>query len=112
MKSVSWVNLVLGVWLLCAPWVLHSTGRAMANSILMGIIVIAIAATSLAASARNHLPAWFQVAAGFWVFFSPWGLGINHETPILVTSTIAGALIIIFALVRGSAGQPVAAGPR
>ncbi|HKE83383.1 MAG TPA: SPW repeat protein [Vicinamibacterales bacterium] len=112
MKSVSWVNLVLGVWLLCAPWVLHSSGLAMANSILMGVIVIAIAALSLLTRARNHVPAWFQVAAGFWVFFSPWALGINHETSIVVTSTIAGALIIIFSLVRGSAGEPAIAGHR
>ena len=112
MKSVSWVNLVLGVWLLCAPWALHSTGRAMANSILMGIIVIVIAAASLGARARNHIPAWFKPAARFWVFFSPWALGINRETPIVATSAIAGALIIVFSLVRGSAREPVAAGPR
>ena len=112
MKGVSWVNLVIGIWLLFAPLALHVSGRAAANSVLMGIIVIVIAGLSLAADSTNHVPAWINVAAGFWVFFSPWALRVNTQTPLVVTNAIAGALIIIFALVRGSAGRPVMAGPR
>ena len=105
MKGVSWVNLLIGLWSLFAPRILHTSGTAMANSIVMGIIVMAIAALSLASAAASHVPAWINVAAGLWVFFSAWGLQVNHQTPLVVTNAIAGALIIIFALARGSAGR-------
>jgi hypothetical protein len=109
MKGVSWVNLLIGIWLLFAPRILHTSGVAMTNSIVMGIIVMAIAALSLASAAAYHVPAWINVAAGFWVFFSAWGLHVNHQTPLVVTNAIAGALIIIFALARGSAGRAMPA---
>ena len=102
MKRVSWVNLGLGIWLLCAPWVLHTTGIAVANSILIGVVISVIAALSLRAPLSNHLPAWFNLAAGFWVFFSPWILHINGQTPVVVKSALTGALIMIFALARAS----------
>ena len=107
MKAVSWVNLVLGIWLLVAPWALHEAGIAETNSIVMGIVVAGIAALSLVAPPRRHLPAWINVAAGLWVLFSPWALHINRQTPVVVTSALAGALVIIFALARSSAGREV-----
>ena len=102
MKRVSWLNLGLGIWLVCAPFVLHTTGIAVANSILIGVAVIVLAALSLRAPLSNHLPAWLNLAAGFWVFFSPWILHINTQTPTVVKSALTGALIMIFAIARAS----------
>jgi hypothetical protein len=105
MKRVSWINLGLGVWLVCAPWVLHTAGIAVINSVAIGLVVIAIAALSLRVPLSNHLPAWFNLAAGFWVFFSPWILRLNEQTPVLVKSALSGALIIIFSLARASTSK-------
>lgn len=46
--GLSWANLVLGLWLIAAPFVLQywGLGRAMWNEIIMGIIVAALAASS------------------------------------------------------------------
>jgi SPW repeat-containing protein len=89
-----------------APLSLHASGISAVNSVVMGLVVSVIAVLSLRATPGNHLPAWINLAAGFWVFFSPWALNINGQTPVLVKSAITGALIIIFALARTTAGRP------
>ena len=102
MKRVSWLNFILGIWLVCAPWILQMTGIAVANTVLSGIVVMVIATLSLRMPLSNHLPAWFNLALGFWVFFSPWILDFKSQTPALVTSALTGALIMIFAIARAS----------
>jgi len=60
--AISWVNFVLGAWLIIAPFLLFYGGvsavgepvAATGNDILVGILVIAMAAWS--ASATNRLP--------------------------------------------------------
>jgi hypothetical protein len=43
-RPVRWVNLLLGAWLVLAPWVLgFSPGGAMASDILAGVLVAALA---------------------------------------------------------------------
>lgn len=105
MKQVSWVILCLGIWLMVSPLVLHASGISTTNSVVMGLIVTVLAVLSLRAAPGNHLPAWITLAAGFWVLFSPWALHTDSQTPILIRSAITGALIIIFALVRATAGR-------
>ncbi|HEY9466398.1 MAG TPA: SPW repeat protein, partial [Vicinamibacterales bacterium] len=102
MKRVSWLNFGLGIWLVCAPFVLHTTGIAVINSILIGVAVIVLATLSLRAPLSSHLPAWLNLAAGFWVFFSPWILHFNAQTPAVVKGALTGALIMIFAIARAS----------
>jgi SPW repeat-containing protein len=70
------------------------------------LVLTVIAALSLRATPGNHLPAWINLAVGFWVFFSPWALQLTDEIPVVVKSAITGALIMIFALARSSAGRP------
>ncbi len=45
-KALNWVNVVLGVWLIIAPFVLAYTGvmAAMWNDIIVGIIIAVLAA--------------------------------------------------------------------
>src|SRR5262245_1730955 len=105
MKRVSWVNLGLGIWLLVAPLILNTSGIALVSSVLSGILVIVLAALSLRAPLRNHVTAWMSLAAGMWVFFSPWILNFNSQTPVVAKSALTGALIMIFSIARGSASE-------
>jgi hypothetical protein len=59
-ESVSWVNFVLGGWLLFAPFVIgySDNGTAVTNDIVMGLIVLSLAAWSAwAARQRTGAPA-------------------------------------------------------
>ncbi|MBV8071534.1 MAG: SPW repeat protein [Acidobacteriaceae bacterium] len=52
----SWVNLVLGIWAFCSPWIYGytaNTGRFI-NSLCVGVIVFACALSSGVAATRIH----------------------------------------------------------
>ncbi|HZP59093.1 MAG TPA: SPW repeat protein [Opitutaceae bacterium] len=53
----SWINLLLGLWLIFAPFVMHyvSNGQRW-NSVVVGVIVAVLAITSGAAGATRHHP--------------------------------------------------------
>lgn len=43
MKGWAWVNLVLGAWLVVAPWILgYGSGPAVANDVVLGLAVVAV----------------------------------------------------------------------
>ena len=44
-RSVRWLNVPLGLWLLAAPWLLDGAGSALAvwNGILSGLLLVALA---------------------------------------------------------------------
>jgi len=49
---ISWINVVLGVWVLISPWVLQFSGfhTATMNNVILGIIVVVLAGWSALAS--------------------------------------------------------------
>jgi hypothetical protein len=57
-EGVSWVNFVLGIWLLISPFVLGLANIEWLvwNNIIVGIVVLALAATSAMATHRYHHP--------------------------------------------------------
>jgi hypothetical protein len=47
-RPAEWINLVAGLWLLCAPFALDFSSRvASANSIAVGVAIAALAASAL-----------------------------------------------------------------
>ena len=58
MKGLSWVNFVLGLWLIIAPFVLHyrEVSSAMWNNVIVGIVIAILAiARALESSNVQHL---------------------------------------------------------
>jgi len=58
MKGLSWVNFVLGLWLIIAPFVLHyqEVRAAMWNNVVVGIVIAILAiARALESSNVQHL---------------------------------------------------------
>jgi hypothetical protein len=55
-RSLDWVNVVLGVWLIIAPFILgyRSIAAAMANDVIVGVIVAALAGWAVSALGRQH----------------------------------------------------------
>ena len=50
-KWIGWINIVLGLWILISPFVVGFTGMAaLWNNIILGIIIIVMAAWSSSAS--------------------------------------------------------------
>jgi hypothetical protein len=111
MKGASWVNLVLGIWLVFAPWALQFAGAAAANSVIFGFLVLIVAAASLSVQPSNHASAWMNLFLGIWVFISPWAIGFTFVPLAFWNSFLIGAAIVVFALLRMAAGRRVTTRP-
>jgi hypothetical protein len=49
-----WLNVILGVWLIAAPWILGvGSTAATANFVIVGVLVVALAAYELRQSGRT-----------------------------------------------------------
>lgn len=51
-EVLSWINLLIGAWLVVAAFTIDSTARASWNDVILGIIVFLLAAGSAEASSR------------------------------------------------------------
>lgn len=56
--GVSWLNVVLGIWVLISPWVIGFSAYSVAtsNNVIMGIIIIILAGWSALATGMNSEP--------------------------------------------------------
>ena len=108
MKWGSWLNLLVGIWLLISPAAMHLGGIAMNNNIAFGILAIIVAIWSMIVLPQNHAPAWVNFAFGIWLFISPWALGFAAGVDALWNSLICGVLLVVFSIVRMSSPRLVA----
>lgn len=69
------INVLLGLWLVAAPWVLGYTAETYAAWNAWGVgVAIAIVAVALIVSYQAWAE-WINVALGAWLVTSPWALG-------------------------------------
>jgi hypothetical protein len=87
MKAFSWINFVLGLWLIVAGFVLSSTARpVMAEEIVLGVIIACLA---FAASVRpSSILSWLVALAGLWTLLAPivmnYGMRASRGNDIVV----------------------------
>lgn len=88
-----WFNLVLGAWLIVAPFVgIGVTGDVAAwNSYVAGA---AVAIFALAAIARPQLwEEWVNLVIGLWLILAPFALGFTDQTAPMWNQIVIGLLI-------------------
>jgi small-conductance mechanosensitive channel len=123
-KWSSWINLLLGVWLVIAPFALSysglerragtgwstATSRAGSNDTLVGGLVIILAAFAIVATAdrwRGRLGAqrvrrwasWLIVTLGVWEIIAPFALGYSGTTDALANDILVGSGLVVFGLI-------------
>jgi hypothetical protein len=95
-RGVAGVNVILGLWLIIAPWVLnYVTGAQNWNSVLTGIGV------ALFSAIRYTLPnqiwaSWLNGILGLWLIISPFVLN-TVKTAVYWNEVIVGILVAILA---------------
>jgi SPW repeat len=92
------VNLVLGLWLIVSPWVLHfATDRApLWNASAVGLI---IAVAALAALISFHRwEEWIEAALGLWLIVSPYLLSFTTQMNATVNHVIVGLIVAALAV--------------
>jgi hypothetical protein len=95
----SWLNLLLGLWVIIAPFVVAFSGSPTAvwNDVIVGAL-IAIAGL-VAAQSMSPAASWWNVAFGVWLFFSPWILQFGAIRDAVTNNLICGAAVVILGLI-------------
>ena len=100
--GVSWVNVLLGIWVIISPFMIQFARlpAAMWNNVIVGI-VIAILALIRSSTPRQPGWSWANVVLGIWMIISPFALGVM-TTAILWNNIILGIVIAIVASANAS----------
>ena len=105
----SWLNIVLGIWVIISPFVVQfaQLPAAMWNNVIVGIViaVLAIIRTSVP---RQPGWSWVNVILGIWMIISPFALGVM-TTAILWNNIILGIVIALVASGSASLKAPATA---
>jgi hypothetical protein len=101
----SGLNALAGAWLFASAWVLDyaDDGAALANALIVGAIIVVLAAIRFAGAYENLLPSWLNIVAGGWTFFSPWLLGFADRSDAVWNNVLVGTVVVMLALVSASA---------
>ncbi len=111
MKALSWINFILGLWLIIAGFALSTGVRpVMAEEIILGII-IAVLAWAAAVSRQGPAISWIVALAGLWTLIAPfvipsYSMMANAKGNDIVVGIIVLVLGVAYALYR----PPVRAG--
>jgi hypothetical protein len=87
--TASGLNLVAGIWLLLAPFILGYGGTVAAlNNLIVGIIVGVVALVRMFSSTRTNWLSWVNAVAGLWLIFAPtilgYGIGVARTNDVVV----------------------------
>jgi hypothetical protein len=101
MKIKHWqdpVNLVIGLWMIAAPWLLafQAETRPMWNAVILGVVIAAVALYAM-----FHVFAWQEWANavfGAWLVVSPWVLGFSGLYAAMLNAVVAGAVVLALAV--------------
>ncbi len=97
--GASSLNILLGLWLIIAPFVLNYARleAAETNDIIVGIIVAVIAAIRSFGAFTQPGWSWVNVLLGIWLIIAPFVLGYSAYATPLWNDIILGVLIAILA---------------
>jgi hypothetical protein len=112
LKDITWVNLLLGIWLivgLFALGVARLSPAALTNNIIIGVLVLVMSWWVITAAAPPTGAAWFQVFCGLWLLASPFVLKYRQLRTAAGNDVVVGIIVIAVALAEARA---VARGPR
>ncbi|HVC20974.1 MAG TPA: SPW repeat protein [Vicinamibacterales bacterium] len=110
MRWASWVSVVLGIWLIVAPFVVgyrRISAAAATEDAVMGILILAVSLWAALAAAPPAAASWIVFLFGLWVVVAPFAIGDRSmATSARMNDVIVGALTLIMSVVRATAGAP------
>lgn len=96
------ISATLGVWLMFAPWMLNTTGRAADSDHLVGALIVTFAVIAMAEVGRAVR--FINVIFGAWLIIAPFLLS-GFTANALVSDLIAGVLVIVFSFRLGKISE-------
>ena len=106
--GVSRLSLLLGIWLLIAPFMLgYNLGVATWNDIILGILVAGVALLRTFGNVQAGT-SWLNVVFGIWLIIAPFALNYADHPAARWNDIILGILVIIFAWSSAAVPRPPA----
>lgn len=104
--GVSWINIVLGIWVIISPFVVQFARlpAAMWNNVIVGIVIAILAIIRTSASHQTGW-SWANVILGIWMIISPFALGAM-TTAVLWNNILLGIVIALIATGSASSRAP------
>ena len=99
MKAISWINFILGLWLIVAGFALSRGLRpVMAEEIVLGIVIACLAVISAVrpSSAIN----WLIALAGLWTLIAPAVISYMDMARSRTNDIVVGIVVLILGVVN------------
>lgn len=94
-RTASGINIVLGIWLIIAPFLLAVSQTAMWNDIIVGVLVLLLAGTRVSKpTVGTKSASWTNAAIGLWLILSPFILGYGNSAAMW-NDVIVGVLVLV-----------------
>jgi SPW repeat len=112
---MAWISLVLGIWLLAAPFALGTfpanNRLPLTNDLALGVLLVASSWWILAASAMPAIAAWFQMVCGAWLIVAPFALQHRTLSRAVADAVAVGIVVLVVSALelRGPLRAPVGA---
>lgn len=95
-ETVQWtsgINVVAGLWLIIAPFVLgyDEIQAALWNDILVGIIIAAFAVARVAGPLMNPSLSWINALLGLWLIVAPFVLAYGGQVEAFAVEGAVGS---------------------
>lgn len=104
-KTASGFNLLLGLWLVIAPFLLrYATSTSIGNDITIGIIIALLAAFRLFGAYRAAWLSWLNALLGIWLIVAPFILGYDSSSA-LWNDIIVGLFIAFLGIWSATASR-------
>lgn len=104
MKTFSWVNFILGLWLIVAPFVLpyRDISAALWNNVIVGVIIAVLAGWRALGkeSVRMTVTSWVVALLGLWTMIAPFVLRYAGNANAMWNGVIVGIVVAIVATYR------------
>ena len=108
MTWASWIDLVLGAWLVIAPFVLGYSGMsrgATVEDVIFGILIIIFSLWTALNIDAPRASEWLLILFGLWVLISPFVLRTHSIARVTPNDVIVGILVLVFGIVRLAAAH-------
>jgi len=90
LKALSWINFILGLWLIVAAFALPSrTGSVVAAESAAGIAVVVLTYAAAVGRPRAGI-SWSVAIVGLWIVVVNWGM----VTPSKLNAMLVGLLVL------------------
>ncbi len=99
-RVVSGVNILVGVWLVLAPFALrfHQVEAAFWNSVIVGVVMAIVAMLRAFKPLRFQALSWASIVFGLWLLVSPFLLGFGTMIAPTLSHLLIGVIVTVLAL--------------